>query len=398
MKLTLQILFPVILLFIGFFIRTKLIESAPPVKKKEISELVITTEVAQVTPANHPTEISAYGTLTTRDEANIVPQVSARILWLSNDFRVGNQIKKGDIIARLDKYDLEVLVANQQASIAQLESQLAEEQVLSQQSKDEWIASGRDIKSASEYRLRKPQIKSLNAQLNSAKASLLKAERDIERTIIKAPFNGIVSRRSTNIGEWATPQSSLGNLFNSERAELNITLTQQQYATVKSKLKFGLDKDSTLITISPENNPNITREAQLVRFNPIVDSKNQSLSLIAELQEPFSSEKGRIDIGAFVNVIIQGAEVKNAYAITESSIINDNYLWKVENDQLIKQTIKRLYSKNGIAYFHLTEAQKTIESNSLIHIVKRPLVSFSEGQKVKTQSPNGSSNPDEKGH
>lgn len=377
MKLILQILLPVIILITGVLLAKKIAGSAEPRKSKIVPEVIIKTETFLSTPTSHTTEVKTFGTVTGRDQARIIPQVSAKIIWVSDNFRVGNYVKKGEELVKLECTDLEALHANQLAAIAEIESAIETEKVLAMQAKSDWLASGRSLSTATDYRLRKPQIKSLHAKMESAEFALKKAAKDLVRTQLLAPYDGLVSARNANLGELANSQTSLGEVFASAKAEVHLSLTAEQFSAINSHLNFNNPDTLTEITLTPSDSPNISRKAKLVRMNPIIDTKNHVRYVIAEIEDPFNQEKGNLSIGTYVNAIIQGKVIENVYKIPESAIVHDSYIWNVKTNKLDKVEVNIAYQQDGFAYCEIAANQTPL------NIVARPLVSFRVGQKIE---------------
>lgn len=380
MKISLQILVPIVIVVLAFFAVKRLIASAPEPRSKEIVEIIIQADVIESTPSEYSTRVDTFGTVSGRDQARIIPQVSARITWISDDFRVGNFVKKGDLIAKLERTDLEALHAAQLSNVADIERAITEENVLATQAEDDWIASGRDIKDASDFRLRKPQLKSLYANMEAAEFALRKAKIDINRTEITAPFDGLVAERDANLGELANTQTSLGQIYSSDKAEVRLSLTPKQYQEMKANLNFSeIPTEERQVILTPPNQPDISRSATLVRMDPVIDSRNQVLYMIAEIDHPFDEKKGRLEIGTFVKASLKGRTIPDCYKIPEAAIINDSYIWIVQEEKLNKLNVVREYTQDGFVFCKIDTPDPNIQ------IVSRPLVSFQVGQSVESK-------------
>lgn len=378
MKLILQILFPILLLTFGGLLAKKIAGSAKPKKSKPARVTLVDAKTFPCKPISHTTEVRTFGTVRGRDQARISPQVSAKIIWVSDNFRVGNYVKKGEVLVKLEATDLEVIHANQIATIAEIESNIATEKVLAMQAESDWIASGRPMSTATDFRLRKPQLKSLYASMKSAEFTLEKAARDLVRTNILAPYDGLVATRNANLGELANLQTSLGDIFASDKAEVHLSLTPEQFSTVNQYLDFSNPEKATVITLSPANSPNIIRKATLVRMDPVIDTRNHVRNIIAEIEDPFNQEKGNLAVGTFVNASIQGKTIENVYKVPESAIVHDSYIWNIKEAKLDKIEVDIKYRQDGFVYCKIPLHQATL------NVVPRPLVSFKVGQKVES--------------
>ena len=377
MKLILQILIPVIVLTVGVLLAQKIADSAKPKKSKPARVILVNTKTFLCEPISHTTEVRTFGTVRGRDQARISPQVSAKIIWVSDNFRVGNYVKKDEVLVRLEPTDLEVIHANQLATIAEIESAIETEKVLAMQAESDWLASGRPMSTATDFRLRKPQLKSLYASMESAEFTLEKAARDLVRTNILAPYDGLVATRNANLGELANLQTSLGDIFASDKAEVHLSLTPEQFSIINQHLNFNSSDKTTEITVSPANSPNISRKATLVRMDPVIDTRNHVRNIIAEIEDPFNQEKGNLAVGTFVNASIKGETIEHVYKVPESAIVHDSFLWHVKDAKLDKKEVIIKYRQDGFVYCDMPVKEDPL------HVVPRPLVSFKVGQKVE---------------
>jgi HlyD family secretion protein len=163
------------------------------------------------------------GTLAAREEA----QVAARIDGLTIvelDAEDGDRVKEGQVLARLDRTQLDAMLAENDAStkradaaIDQAQSMIAQSQAQLQFASDDYERArklGSGVMAISTIEQRETAMKTARAQLAAARNALSLAEADrksrdaerqellvrIDRTEVKAPVTGIVSRRSAKLG------------------------------------------------------------------------------------------------------------------------------------------------------------------------------------------------------
>ena len=163
------------------------------------------------------------GTLVAREEA----QVAARIDGLTIvelDAEDGDRVKEGQVLARLDRTQLDALIAQNDAAtkradaaIDQAQSMIAQSEAQVHFADDDFDRArklGGGVMSVSTIEQRETAMKTAQAQLAAARNALKLAEADrksrdaerqellvrIDRTEVKAPVSGVVSRRSAKLG------------------------------------------------------------------------------------------------------------------------------------------------------------------------------------------------------
>jgi len=378
MKIIIQILLPLILVAGAIQIALTLVAGKPDPKSKQPKIAIPFVEADTFLRKTHATKVESFGTIKVYDESIIASQVSGRITEFNDVFRVGKLVKKGTVIAQIEQSDFKTILANQLSSVASAKQVLAEENVRSQQAKDDWELSGRNIDKASDFVLRKPQLIAAEAKLQSAHEAVKKAQLDLTRTTIKAPFDGIVLSRKITSGRFVSPQITIGEMVSADKAEIRIPLTATQKIRLIGK-QLPID-----ITLFDPQRPDSSWKATITRLDPSVDPKNQVSYSIAEVNSPYSENPAeRLAIGTFVTVHIPSSDIPNAFALPESALINDQFVWTVQQDEKLKKSTlkkikaKRIYSKEGISYC-------TLESDDQkIKVITRPLTSFIDNMEVR---------------
>jgi len=110
-------------------------------------------------------------------------------------------IRKGETLIRIEDSDFKVNVIRAKAGIAQAEQVLIREQAEGEIARRDYEELGRGTPSA--LALRQPQQAQAQASLLAAKAELETAELQLKRTYVRAPFDGRVRTKSSDLGQFA---------------------------------------------------------------------------------------------------------------------------------------------------------------------------------------------------
>jgi len=193
------------------------------------------------------------------NESKLSAEVSARILELPYD--VGETLREGDVVARLDRRDFELAVAKAKASmaavqarIAQAESQLERARALEKQ----------NFISAEAVIQRETELAVQRAELAVQRANLATAERELQKTTVRAPFDAIVKQRHVGVGELASPGAVLVTLIDRSRPEVS--------AQVQLKDTQSL-KDADRATFIAD----VDYPVKLTRVSPAVDRESRTV-------------------------------------------------------------------------------------------------------------------------
>ena len=218
MKTIVKIIVPVLLVVLAYLGAKQMIASKPELQSQQPAAVIPQVSTIKVSPDTHSPPIKSFGTVQSYFETTLTPQVAGSITQVSPLFRVGQLVKKGDILATLDNSDYLAILARESANLANNQRQLEEEKIRAKQARSDWKASGRALESASSFVLRTPQLTAAKANVTSSEATLKKAQIDIERCSITAPFDAIVTSRNASVGNFANQQSPLGKLIATEKA------------------------------------------------------------------------------------------------------------------------------------------------------------------------------------
>jgi len=154
--------------------------------------------------------VTATGKIQPETEVKIAPEVSGEVIALP--FREGATVKKGDIIARIKPDNYQFMVAQQQAALDASRARALEAQVTLDKAADDFRrADGlhkASLLSDSDYTAAKTAHDSAKAALDSAKASIASADGllnqakdQLGKTTLFAPIDGIVTSRTSEVGE-----------------------------------------------------------------------------------------------------------------------------------------------------------------------------------------------------
>jgi RND family efflux transporter MFP subunit len=162
------------------------------------------------------TSVTANGYVVARTRASVSAKIPGRIASLSVDG--GSQVRRGEVIARLENSDYAAAVAEADANLASARAQLTEAATERDQSAREAgrvaqihgehpeLVSAQDSESAmSRAEQAAARAGSAQAKVEAAAAALRYAQATLENTYIRAPFTGTVLRKEAEVGEVVAP-------------------------------------------------------------------------------------------------------------------------------------------------------------------------------------------------
>jgi len=195
---------------IAGFMAMGALKPQPEEKEDVVKAIPVLTDVAVQDDVTLTVDVQ--GEVQPRTEINLVPQVNGLITYMSPKFIEGGRFKKGDLLVRVEPAEFELRVTQARANVAQAKTVIAREKSESVLARKDWEDLGRSG-APTPLTLREPQMAEAEAQLASALARLSEAELQLARTSLYAPFDGRVTMRHVDQGEFVTAGTRLGEIY-----------------------------------------------------------------------------------------------------------------------------------------------------------------------------------------
>ncbi len=165
------------------------------------------------------TVLNASGYVTARREATVSSKVTGKVMEVLVE--EGMRVKEGQILARLDDVNVRASLQLAEAQLESARSALAETRARLRQAELEFTRAGELVKGQvapqAELDRAEAEAKALAARLEQQQKQVTVAERElalwqqqVEDTIIRAPFTGIVTSKNAQPGEMISPISAGG--------------------------------------------------------------------------------------------------------------------------------------------------------------------------------------------
>ena len=221
------IIIPVIILGLGYLIYSQIKQPTAKAKKPPGIRKVPKTKVIELQVENYTSSIESNGVIIAHNEVNLTSQVSGRIVKIHPQFEDGAFFNKGTTLVELEEADFLTSVASAEAMLAQASASHAQEKARSEQARLNWEDLGYD-EEPNELVLRLPQLREAEARVNSATTQLAQAKRNLERSKIKAPFDGRVRKRLVGVSQAVSGSTPLGTIFAVDYAEVRIPISAKE--------------------------------------------------------------------------------------------------------------------------------------------------------------------------
>ncbi len=275
--------------------------------------------------------VEAQGEVRPRAEISLTPQVGGRIAYVSDGFLDGAEITRGQVLVRLDTADYELAVVSARAGVATAEQRLARERAESELAIRDLEDLG--LTEASPLARREPQLAEAQAALDSANAQLRDAELALERTAIRAPFNGRVREKAVDVGQFVSPGQNLGRVFATDVMEVSLPLTDQQLGQLGLPIAFAetAQAPGPAVVFRAEIGGEMREwRGRIARTSAALNSQSRLINVFGVVEDPYGAgadDNAPLAPGLFVTAEITGQTVEDVLWAPRSAMRGTNQLY-----------------------------------------------------------------------
>ncbi len=237
--------------------------------KKEIPARQVRVARVELRPMERVLHV--VGTLAAREEATIAAQVAGQLE--TNHVDVGDRVKTGQELALIDTTSYDALgnasAANLASAVASA-ANAAQNLHRTQELQKDKIASTSDLDAAVAEAAR------MQAEVNAAKAYDAVARLNLNRSRVKAPFDGTIAERLASAGDYLAVGTPIARLVQTDPLRLRLEVPERESVLVH----VGQN-----VRVTIEGDTNIYR-GQLARIAPAIRDNNRMLLVEADVPNP----------------------------------------------------------------------------------------------------------------
>ena len=314
---------------------------APGADKSPEPEAAIAVKTMLVKSADLAVRVESQGVAKARTKTSLVSEVSGAVLRVSDNFVVGGTFQAGDMLMALDPTDYEVALQRAEARLMSVKAAMEFERARSVQAAKEWAMTGRPQSEAPLLALRRPYLLEAEANLLQAQSEVRQAKIKLEKTVIKAPYAGMVANKLADVGQFVTAGTRVGEAFAIDYIEVRLPLTERDLSMMGSLLSQNLT-DKTVLLSGAVDGINTSWQATIVRSEGVVSELNRAQYLVARLADPYGLKVDQgnksvpLRVGTFVKASIEGKVLKDVFQIPRSALLEGSRVGLIDSDQLLE--------------------------------------------------------------
>ena len=346
-KTALKLAAPVVVFFVGVALTAALVLTKPKESRSEVAATPTPVQVLAVEWVAHTARVPSTGLVEPAAQITVVPQVSGKVLRIAEGLAPGLRLRRGDLIAAIDSRDYAAAVeeAKAQVSAAALELELERRRGHAMEREFELL----EQEPVDGVARREPHLANAEQRLRAAQAGLERAELNLGRTSMTAPFNAVVLSESVDVGQ-VVGGGMVATLAGTDRFLVRASVAVAELPLLGLPapaivLHDGVERPATALWSEGQLDPGAAR-------------------LVVQVEEPLVGEVPLL-LGSFVELQIEGITT-DAVRVPRSAV-QDGSVWLAdEEDRLSRREVTVGWADGEWAY--LTDGVEGGERVVLTHL------------------------------
>lgn len=382
LKALLQALIALAILIGAFMGMKTLVATKPDVPKRPVQERSYAVETVTVAQGDFAPDINVFGETTAGREVELRALVGGEVVEVHPNLKAGGHVSAGDILVAIDRFDYEGAVTEAEANLAEAHAGLVESEgrvelekanvVRAQEQLDfaqkdlvraeELVGRGAVTERTVDERrllvsqrrqsleqrqnalaLEEAKVVQQNATVKRLEWRLENAERQLDNTILRAPFDAIVRTEAAEPGRLVSVNDAVVGLYSSDEFEVRFTLSDNQYGRLLAEAGSVVDRPVD-VTWFLGNKP-VTYPAVVSRIGADVASTRGGVDLIASID--ISDAAVPLRPGAFVEISLADRTYRDSFRIPETAYYGEGTVYVVKDDRLEPREVNALAIDDG---------------------------------------------------
>ena len=317
-----QLFLVIAVVLVGLGVNRALMNTRPDAPTFEPQTAFPAVAVIRPSATEETIRVAETGTVQTRANVALAPQVGGRVVAVSPNLAAGGAFAANEELFAIDPTDLQLSERQARADLETAESALLLEQAEAETARREWrLVNGDEPIPA--LVAREPQIAQAKANVSAARARLADVRTDLGRTRYALPFDGRVVSTTIEPGQTLAANQSYGQAYNVEALEVVVPLSEDMLDLLEPAIGRAA---RVRRNAKDENDP---ASAHVVRVSAELDAQTRLAGIVLAFDEPPS-----LLPGAFVQVMITGDVLKHVFRMPADAVAAGDVMWVVDDGAL----------------------------------------------------------------
>jgi len=363
-QITISIVGFVLIVSLGFYVFSAMTSKKQKESEKINFNVTKYVQVQSVEYTDNRFVLSANGRLKSNNKMEVYSEVQGIMDANSLDFKIGNSFKKGQVLIKIDdeEYKLQ-LITNKSEYLNLLAMAMPDIKTEFPQEFNKWnnflenIEINKQLPELPVYDSGKEKYFIASRKILGQYYNIKNMEIKLNKYVIKAPFDGIITSSLIEPGTLIRPGQKLGEFAGIGNYELELSLNQEDASLISKGNSVIIDNNGSKLN------------ATVLRKSSSIDPTTQTIKIFVQVSGDNLSD------GMYMKANITGQVIPNSMMITRNALINNKFVYINNNGKLDKKEINLLANGSENVYINGLE-----EGTSVITM---PLVNPSLGMQIE---------------
>lgn len=266
-------------------------------------------------------DVTLPGTVESRKASVVASEVAGQVVEiLANE---GDRVKQGQLLARLRKVDLELLIRAEQGRLEEARSrlELASSQLERARSlhADEVISQNDLDNALAEQAAWTGRVEEHQAELERLRVALVRSD-------IPAPFGGVVTARHTEVGEWIAVGGAVVDLLALDDLRVRLDVPERYFDLIEPGLGARVRFDAL---------PELGLEGRVEAVIPQADPRARTFPVQLRIPNP----EGRVGVGMLAQVELSLGSSYTAALVPKDALVRQGsreFVYRITEEETVE--------------------------------------------------------------
>jgi membrane fusion protein, multidrug efflux system len=340
MRIIWKIIFPLLIIVLGIAVMQFFIQSKQRTERKPLVIIPPTVALFPAQPLQRVVTVSTQGVVRPRATSVLGAEVGGRVVWINPALATGVAVASGEELLRIDNTDYLAAHAEAEAQLSLRRKEYAEEQAESVRAQREWSALGQG--EANDLVLRKPQLAAIQARIIAAEAAVKKANADLQRCTVRAPYAARITRKNIDLGSRVTLAGELLTLEAADVYEVALPISLEQLRYLSLPLRGEVVDNGPRVTFQARiGGKSVSWSGRIVRSEAHVSEQTRMIHALARIEQAPGKNTPALMTGLFLSAMIHGETIPDAVELPLSALQTDDelFVFRAKNSAAAEQNI-----------------------------------------------------------
>jgi RND family efflux transporter MFP subunit len=264
--------------------------------------------------------LTLSGTVEARTTSTIAATVPGQVVeFLGNE---GLRVKAGDPLARLRTVTLELTLAARRADLKEADARLKQAETNLGRAKELFAAT---VIPREQLDDRQSEVNAWQGRVESLRAEIRRIEDEVDRCTVRAPFNGVVVREHTEVGQWLNAGNPVVELLALDQVEVRVEVPERFFVSLR---------EGTVATLTIESLPNRTFQGKVIAVVPRADAQARTFPVKVLV----GNERQLLGAGMLAQVSFPVGESYAATVVPKDAVISQGpqkFVYRLNGDNTV---------------------------------------------------------------